>query len=157
WGYYLMANHFEETGWRDYSNSNATGFLGNFSWRGDRGSMDLQLAHAETKLNGNGAAPIEALDIRPESVFTAPDRTQNYYSRISLQGSWKLAADSTVSGTVFERQVNTRSYNGDASDFNVCEDDPAYLCDDDGAPVIDQTGARASSSFDAINNIGVRK
>ncbi len=158
WGYYLLANHFEETGWRDYSNSNATGFLGNFSGRSDKGSLDLQLAHAETKLNGNGASPIEALAIRPESVFTAPDRTQNYYSRISLQGSWKFDAGSTLSATLFERQVNTRSYNGDASDFALCDDDAAYLCDgDDGSPLIDQSGGRVASTFDAINNIGVRK
>jgi len=158
WGYYLLANHFEETGWRDYSNSNATGFLGNFSGRSDKGSLDLQLAHAETKLNGNGASPIEALAIRPESVFTAPDRTQNYYSRISLQGSWRFDADSTLSLTLFERQVNTRSYNGDASDFAACADDAAYLCDgDDGSPLIDQSGGRVASTFDAINNIGVRK
>jgi outer membrane receptor protein involved in Fe transport len=158
WGYYLLANHFEETGWRDYSNSNATGFLGNFSGRSDNGSLDLQLAHAETKLNGNGASPIEALAIRPESVFTAPDRTQNYYSRISLQGSWRFDAGSTLSATLFERQVNTRSYNGDASDFALCTDNAAYLCDgDDGSPLIDQAGGRVASTFDAINNIGVRK
>lgn len=158
WGYYLLANHFEEAGWRDYSNSNATGFLGNFSWRNDdRASLDLQIAHAETKLNGNGASPIEALLLRPEAVFTAPDRTQNYYSRVSLQGSWKLDDDSTVSGTVFDRRVNTRSYNGDASTFVECEDDGAFLCNEDGSPLYDQTGARATSAYDAINNIGVRK
>jgi outer membrane receptor protein involved in Fe transport len=156
WGYYLMANHFEEAGWRDYSNSNATGFLGTFSWRGSDASADLHLAHSETKLNGNGASPIGALAIRPESVFTAPDRTQNYYSLVSLQGSRKLGTDSTLSATLFKRQVDTRSYNGDASDFSVCQDDSAFLCNDT-EPLFDQTGGRASSSFDAINNIGVRK
>lgn len=157
WGYYLLANHFEESGWRDYSNSNATGFLSTFSWRSDNASADLHLAHAETKLNGNGASPIGALAIRPESVFTAPDRTQNFYSLISTQGSWRLGAEATLSATLFKRQVNTRSYNGDARDFAVCDDDAGFLCDGDGAPVVDQDGARAPSSFDAINNIGVRK
>ena len=156
WGYYLLANHFEEAGWRDYSNSNATGLQSTFSWRGEDASADLHLAHAETKLNGNGASPIDALAIRPQSVFTAPDRTQNYYSLVSLQGSRKLGADSTVSATVFKRQVNTRSYNGDARAFDLCDDDDAFLCDD-GAPVFDQFGNRATSAFDAINNIGVRK
>jgi iron complex outermembrane recepter protein len=157
-GYYLLANHFEESGWRDYSNSNATGFLGNFSWRGgDAASADLQLAHAETKLNGNGASPIGAVAIRPESVFTAPDRTQNFYSRISLQGSRKLGADARISATVFKRQVNTRSYNGDASDFSICAEAPDALCGADDAPLIDQNGDPIPASFDAINNIGVRK
>lgn len=157
WGYYLVANHFEESGWRDYSNSNATGYLGNFSWRGANATADLHLAHSETKLNGNGASPVEGLAIRPESVFTAPDRTQNFYSLVSLHGSWQPNAESTVSATAFKRQVNTRSYNGDARAFPFCEDDPAFLCEDDGEPIYDQSGARGSSAFDAINNIGVRK
>jgi len=156
WGYYLLANHFEETGWRDYSNSNATGFLGTLSWRADNASVDLHLAHSETKLNGNGASPIEAVAIRPESVFTAPDRTQNYYSLINLQGSYRFSADSTLSAAMFKRQVNTRSYNGDASDFNLCDDGDGFLCEGD-APVIDQFGNRVPSTFDAINNIGVRR
>lgn len=157
WGYYLLANHFEETGWRDYSNSNATNFLSALSWRGDSGSIDVHLAHGETKLNGNGAAPIGALAIRPASVFTAPDRTQNYYSLISAQGSFKFSDESIASATVFARQVNTRSYNGDATDFEQCDDNEDFLCNDDGSPVLDQNGNAVASSYNAINNIGVRK
>ncbi len=159
WGYYLMANHFEETGWRDYSNSSTRRiFLGTLSWRrGGNATLDLHLAHAETKLNGNGASPIEALAIRPQSVFTAPDRTENFYSLISAQGSYKFSDASSLSATVFKRQVNTRSYNGDATDFNACDDDGDTLCNDDGSPVIDQNGNRVASSYNAINNIGIRR
>ena len=156
WGYYLVANHFEEAGWRDYSNSNATGFAGTFSWRGNGASADLHLAHAETKLNGNGATPVGAVAIRPESVFTAPDRTQNYYSLVNLQGSRDIGSAGTLSATLFKRQVDTRSYNGDAIDFEPCADDPAFFCDG-GDPVFNQGGAPVSTAFDAINNIGVRK
>ena len=157
WGYYLLANHFEEAGWRDYSNSNATAFLGTLSFRDDRASADLHLAHSETKLNGNGASPIEAIEIRPESVFTAPDRTQNYYSLVSAEGTFNFNSDSALSATMFERQVNTRSYNGDATDFKDCEEQEGYLCNEDGEVVRDQFGEPVSGHFDAINNIGVRK
>jgi len=157
WGYYLLANHFEEAGWRDYSNSNATSFLGTLSFRDERASADLHLAHSETKLNGNGASPIGAIEIRPESVFTAPDRTQNFYSLISAEGTFNFNSESALSATIFERQVNTRSYNGDATDFEECEDDEGYLCDDHGEVVRDQFGEPVSEDFNAINNIGVRK
>src|SRR5450432_2347335 len=79
WGYYILANHFQERGWRDLSGSNATRFLGTLSWRRGTASFDLHLSHAETRLGGNGAAPIQALALRPQSVFTAPDVSQNYY------------------------------------------------------------------------------
>lgn len=157
WGYYLLADHFEERGWRDYSNSNANNFLGTGSFRGDKLSLDLHLAHAETKLNGNGASPIGAVAIRAQSVFTAPDRTQNYYDLINTQGSYKFNDASIVSGTLFARQVNTRSYNGDATDFVECGDDGDFLCDGEGSPVVDQNGDRLPTSYNAINNIGVRK
>jgi iron complex outermembrane receptor protein len=157
WGYYALFDHFEERGWRDYSNSNANNFLGTGSFRNDNATLDLHLAHAETKLNGNGASPLESVAIRPEAVFTAPDRTQNFYDLINLDGSYKFNDQSIVSATVFARQVNTRSYNGDATDFSACDDDADFLCEDDGSAVIDQNGNRLSTAFNAINNIGVRK
>ena len=157
WGYYVLANHFEEDGWRDLSNSNASTFLGTLSWRGSDASLDLHLSHAETKLVGNGAQSIEVLAIAPRSVFTAPDRTQNFYSGITAQGTCKLSDGVALSATLFARQVNTRSYNGDATDFNACDGNQDQLCDDDGSPVLDQNGNPVSSTFDAINNIGVRK
>jgi outer membrane receptor protein involved in Fe transport len=157
WGWYGVADHFEERGWRDYSNSNANNFLANGSYRGDRATLDLHLAHAETKLNGNGASPLGEIAIRPQAVFTAPDRTQNYYDLINLQGTYKFSDDALLSATLFGRQVNTRSYNGDATDFEECDDNADFLCDASGAPVLDQNGNRISTVYDAINNIGVRK
>ncbi len=157
WGYYLLANHFEDGGWRDFSGSHLSDFLSTLSWRGDRAEFDLHLSHAETSLTGNGAQSVALLGIAPDSVFSAPDRTQNFYSSISTQGSLKVDEATTLSATVFARQVNTRSYNGDATDFDACDDDATQLCNDDGSRVIDQNGQPVSSSYDAINNIGVRK
>ncbi len=156
WGWYGVADHFEERGWRDYSRSNANNFLANGSYRSDQATLDLHLAHAETQLNGNGASPLGELAIRPQAVFTAPDRTENYYDLINLQGTYKLTAESILSATSFGRQVNTRSYNGDATDFDACDDDGDFLCDDNG-PIVDQNGDRLAAKYDAINNIGVRK
>ncbi len=157
WGWYGVADHFEERGWRDYSASNANNVLANGSYRSDDATLDLHLAHAESKLNGNGASPLGEIAERPQAVFTAPDRTENYYDLINLQGTYKFTPDSILSATLFGRQVNTRSYNGDASDFNACDDNGDFLCDDDGAPVLDQNGNRVSFEYNAINNIGVRK
>ncbi len=157
WGYYILANHFEEDGWRDLSNSNATTFMGALSWRGDNASFDLHLSHAETKLVGNGAQSIQALQLAPKSVFTAPDRTQNFYSGVTGEGSYKFNNETSISATLFGRQVDSRSYNGDGSDFEACDDDGTVLCTDEGSPVLDQNGNTVSSDYNAINNIGVRK
>ena len=156
WGYYVLANHFEERGWRDLSNSNAGTWLGTLSWRGDRGSVDLHLSHAQTKLTGNGPQAIQVLAAAPRSVFTAPDRTQNFYSGVTAQASYRLSDEVALSATLFARQVNTRTLNGDATDFGRCPGQD-FLCDADGASVFDQDGNPVPASDDAINNTGVRK
>jgi iron complex outermembrane receptor protein len=157
WGYYVLANHFEETGWRDLSDTNATSFLSTLSWRADNATLDLHLSHTESKLTGNGASAIQELQARPQSVFTAPDLTQNFFSGVTGQGTYKFNDDTILSATLFGRQVNTRSYNGDDTNFDACDDNPDLLCNDDGSPVLDQHGNQLSSDYNAINNIGVRK
>jgi iron complex outermembrane receptor protein len=157
WGYYALANHFEEDGWRDLSNSNASSFLSTLSRRSEAADFDLHLAHAETKLTGNGAQAAEVLAVAPNSVLTAPDRTQNLYSAVSAQGTYKFSAQTLLTATSFVRQVNTRSYNGDVTSFLECENDEADLCDSSGALVRDQTGAPVPSRYNAVDNIGLRK
>lgn len=158
WGWYLMGNRFDEDGWRDYSPSNARNFYGTLSWRGDAASFDLHLGHAKTNLTGNGSVPIEQLAERWKSIFTAPDNTQNDMDLISGEGHIDISDATKLAFTVFHRKVNTRSYNGDGSEFEECVDDESILCDEDhdDAPVIDQDGNTVSSDFDAINNIGHR-
>ena len=157
WGWYLMGNRFDEDGWRDQSPSRATNVYGTLSWRSDAASFDLHLGHGDTNLTGNGAAPIQELAQRYESIFTAPDNTQNTLDLASLQGSYNFNEATKLSFTVFHRKVNSRSYNGDTSDFEECEDDDEILCDDDGEPILDQNGNPIAEGYNAINNISHRK
>ena len=157
WGYYLLVNHFEEQGWRDYSPSRTSDVFGTLSWRGARAEADLHVSHAESTLTGNGAQSLVLLERAPHSVFSAPDRTQNFHSGVSAQGRFKLDDATSLDATVFARQVNTRSYNGDATGFSACADDPFVLCHDDGSRVVDGGGHPLAATYDAIDNIGVRK
>ena len=156
WGWYLIGNYFDEDGWRDNSPSRATNFYGTLSWRGDAASLDLHLGHGDTDLTGNGAAPVEELAQRYESIFTAPDNTQNKMDLASLQGSFDFNEATKLSFTAFHREVKSRSYNGDTSGFEACDDDDEILCDDEGEPILDQNGNTISEDFDAINNISHR-
>ena len=157
WGWYLMADRFREDGWRDASPSEATTGYGTLSWRGDAASLDLHLGHAETDLTGNGPAPAGLLAERWQAVFTAPDETANTLDVASLEGDVALGGSARLAFSAFHRRVGTRSYNGDASEFDDCEGDEAILCDEDGEPVLDQAGEALPAVFDAINNIGQRR
>lgn len=158
WGWYLMGNRFDEDGWRDLSPSNAKNFYGTLSWRGEGAALDLHLAHADTDMTGNGASPAELLAQHWNDVFTAPDETANKMDLISLQGKFDFTETTRLSVNLFHREVKTRSYNGDGSDFEECDDDDDILCEDDSDEVVlDQNGDPISSEYDAINNISHRR
>ena len=157
-GYYVYADRLDEDGWRDLSPSRAEHYYGDFGWRGERASLDLSLAHADTDLTGNGAAPVELLAQDRAAVFTAPDETANRLDQASVRGSFDFDDELRLDALLYRRDVRTRSYNGDGSDAEECEDDDGILCEDDGnEPLLDQSGEPVSSAYDAINNIGTRR
>ena len=122
WAYYVNGSHFAEDGWRDLSDSAATNFYGSVAWRdGDRSSMELVAQQGDSDLIGNGALPVGLLDIDRSAVFTAPDITANDMSMLSFEGSHQLANGLRLSGTGYWRENNTRSFNGDASEFELCQ------------------------------------
>lgn len=157
-GYYVLGDRIYEHGWRDLSPSHAHHALGVFSFRGDQLDLDLHLAHAETDLTGNGASPVELLRDDRKAIFTAPDETANRLSQASLTGTWRVSDDTSITSTAFTRHVRTRSYNGDTSDYEACQDDASVLCADGGnGAVRDSQGNTVSSAYDAIGNLGTRR
>ena len=156
WGYYVLANRFKERGWRDLSPSDARSILGTLSWRDGPGSIDLHLSHTETDLIGNGPQSVQALASSRSSVFTAPDQTRNNFTGFTVQAVYRAIEWGSLSATLFAREVNTRSYNGDVTDFEPCVADPAVRCDA-GDRVLDQRGAAIPVNFDAVNNRGLRR
>ena len=131
WGYYANLSYFEEDGWRDFSNSDNLIFYGNVSWRnGVRSELDLVFQDGESDLRGNGASPVGLLDIDQSAVFTSPDITRNDLTMFSLSGSHYFNDNIQFSGTVYNRENETYSFNGDVSEFELCEfsgDNPALL------------------------------
>lgn len=152
--YYLLADHFHEQGWRDLSPSHAAHQFGTFSWQGSKASLDLNLIHARTDLTGNGSVPIQQYLIRPQAIFTAPDRTVNELRQISLHGSYAIDEETSLSALAFVRHLRTLSVNGDLSDYTRCAGDSAILCDAAEVSVLDQNGRSVASVFDAVNHRG---
>jgi iron complex outermembrane recepter protein len=179
WGYYANVDYFEEDGWRDFSDSDALRFYTALSWRANGSTLDLSVAHADTKLRGNGASPVELLNDSRSAVFTHPDITENKLTQLLLEGARNVTETFRVAGNVFYRDLDTRTFNGDGSIFEECEfDDDEFLVedfddengdgecneddDDDIEVVLDANGEPIEAEIDdielnAINNIGRRK
>ena len=130
-GYFIAASYEADDGWRDLSETDASNVFANLGWRPrETATLDLTVNYADSKLIGNGAAP-EVLFGLPgenrESIFTAPDITENSMHMLNLSGKTELAAGLTLSGNAFYRDNRTSSFNGDGSEFEECTqfDNPA--------------------------------
>ena len=119
-GYYANVSHFEENGWRDLSESDAVNGYISVSWRDeDRSSLNMGIQSGTSDLIGNGALPAGLLDSR-SSVFTAPDITENDLLSFMLDGSHRLSENLLLTGNLNWRKNQTHSFNGDASEFELC-------------------------------------
>ena len=144
-GYFLDLRNFGEQGWRDFSSSEAKQVLGTLSWQNDRGSLDLTIAANDNKLLGNGATPIQLLQQDRTAIFTHPDQTITRLFFSELEGSYALTDTIQLTGNVYFRQNKIKTFNGDNSDYEACNDGSGLLCDGDGAVVVDINGNNVSA------------
>ncbi len=119
--YYANLEHFQEDGWRDFSESEATNFYSSIGWRSDSTQLNLNYQYGDSELIGNGASPIELLRLDREAFFTGPDITKNDMQMISFDFAQEVSASINFGGNFFYRKNKTDSFNGDGSDFAVCE------------------------------------
>ena len=119
--YHIGAHGFDEDGWRDLSASSAGNAFGSVGWRGARSEMHLRAHRATSDLLGNGAVPVELLALDRKAIFTAPDRTENTMTMLSLDASRELSDGIQVAANLFHRSGGADAFNGDASEFAECE------------------------------------
>lgn len=143
WAYYVNLNHYEEDGWRDYSPSEVQQVFTSLAYKSDKMHIDMNLFMADNELLGNGASPIELLDIEGrEAVYTHPDQTNNELTHVNITGDFALTDTLSLTANMFYRDTQTQSINGDDSDFGACQfaDGRVTLCefeddDDDDDPL----------------------
>ena len=119
--YYANINYFAEDGWRDLSDSDSLNFYGSAGWRDATSDLNLNYQYGNSSLRGNGPIPIELLNDDRDSIFTAPDITDNELHMVSADGTHDFNNTLKLSGTAFYRRTESDSFNGDASEFVVCE------------------------------------
>jgi iron complex outermembrane recepter protein len=152
--HFLALSHEEENGWRDFSPSDRSGIFSSSIWTRDRGSTDVRMNLARSHLTGNGAAPIQLLDLERRQVFTHPDLTRNRAASISSTSTLETRLGS-VEGNVHWRRTRTIGANGDDTPYEPCDDDPTLLCLDGSGIVRDPAGAvirRIDHPLDAVMN-----
>jgi outer membrane receptor protein involved in Fe transport len=136
---YVAGSIAHDDGWRDFSPSDLRQLYAQLGLDGAWGQIDLRLMAASSDLTGNGPAPVELLAARRQSIFTYPDETHDRYGRALLSGDLVLGAHLRLKPSLYLQRFRQRSLNGDLSDAEPCDGDPASLCLDD-APLTDPRG-----------------
>jgi len=157
--YFVTVDYLEEDGWRDFSPTDASQLFGKLSWQSGQSSLDVSLTYADTDLIGNGAAPIELLNLSREAVFTRPDQTQNDLILLNMLGSHHVSDRLNFTGNLYLRDSEIGSVNGDDSDFIDCRDMPGFVCAElnNGEDlVLDQHG-NAIPSADGIGSAALNR
>jgi outer membrane cobalamin receptor len=157
--YFVAANGLTEDGWRDHSPSRLGQFFGNVEWRSGAHALGVSVASGLARLIGNGAVPVELLDIDRRAIFTHPDRTSTRAAIVSLRGS-RATSRGSVDGVFYVRPARVNTFNGDDTRYDECADDAfgGLLCDDEGegdlvfTPDGSTIGADDDVPFDGTNN-----
>lgn len=117
--WYVNANRFQERGWRDDSPSDVRQLFGKLGWQSGATSLQLTLAHADNRLNGNGLQEQSLLATSRISVYTKPDITQNRSTLLSLAATHAVNDKLLFSGNAYYRDINTSTYNGDINEDSL--------------------------------------
>ncbi|MEX2375597.1 MAG: TonB-dependent receptor [Dehalococcoidia bacterium] len=120
-GYYVNVSYFEEDGWRDLSDSDALNVFGSASYREGPTSLDLSFQYGDTDLTGNGASPVGLIEVDRDGIFTAPDITENEMVMFTFNGGHDFTDQISANLNGFYRDNETDSFNGDGSEFALCE------------------------------------
>jgi iron complex outermembrane receptor protein len=162
-GYFATGAITKEDGWRDFSPSRVEQFFSNLSYRNESSSLDLGITLVDSDLNGNGASPVELVEMDRKAAFTHPDNTQNELRMFTLNGSHWINDAVMLSANSYYRSSDRTSFNGDGSELTVIGNEVGE--EDDGAPgtldevFIDNAAAFgfANGDFVALNNSSVTK
>ncbi|WP_085314567.1 TonB-dependent receptor [Derxia lacustris] len=121
WHWFLTGTKFRDDGWRTDSPSDVGQLFTKLGWADERTDISVTAAHADTDLNGNGLQDVRLLARDYASVYTKPDNTRNQQNLLSLALRHALRDDLTLSGNVYYRDIDTRTYNGDINEAALGE------------------------------------
>lgn len=117
--WFVAGNLFRDSGWRTNSPSDVRQFFGKLGWQDARTDLDLTLAYADNRLNGNGLQERRLLARDYSSIYTQPDITQNRSLFVNLTGKHSLSDALMISGNVYYRKINTATHNGDLNEASL--------------------------------------
>jgi iron complex outermembrane recepter protein len=139
-GIYGAARILSQDGWRLFAHDSIRQYYMDLSYHEGPVALDLSYARADNKLFGQGAAPVQSLDVNSTDVFTGPQNNFNTLNFVTLNAAVSLTDTLSAQAVLYSRNFRQTVANGDDSDYTACTEISA-LCQDDGlTPITDAKG-----------------
>jgi iron complex outermembrane recepter protein len=140
-GFYGAARILDQDGWRLFAHDSIRQYYVDLSYHDGAATLDLSYARADNQLFGQGAAPIQSLELNPTDVFTGPQNNLNTLNFVTLNAAFALTDTVATQAVLYVRNFRQTVANGDNSDYTGCIQVSA-LCQGDGlTPLTDAAGA----------------
>lgn len=144
--------YYEEDGWRDRSPSTVRQAFGKVGWENAATRIELAYTQVDNQLIGNGLAAESILSEDRDSVYTYPDETQPELNFANLMIRHDLGDGLMLSGNLYRRKVEVRTFNGDAE----FDDDEGEYEAENRRTVTHQTSIGATVQLTYTGNLGGR-
>jgi outer membrane receptor protein involved in Fe transport len=145
---YVAVEAAHEDGWRDFTPSTVRRIYGDFGYRTNRSELHVGVTAADNAFGAAGSTPIQLLQQNYASVFTTPQTDNHQMAMVSLREKYAVTDTSTLSGTAYYRRFDQHHVDGNGTDAQPCDANPALLCFGDGVtPANGANGRQLANPF----------
>jgi outer membrane receptor protein involved in Fe transport len=145
---YVAVEAAHEDGWRDFTPSAVRRIYGDLGYRTDGSEFHLAVTAADNEFGAAGSTPYQLLQKNYSLVFTTPQTDNHQMAMVSLHGKVKASGAWTVTGSLYYRRFDQHHVDGNGTDAQPCDADPALLCFGDGfTPANGVNGKQLANPF----------
>jgi iron complex outermembrane receptor protein len=142
-GVYAAGRVLNQDGWRLFARDSVRQFYLDLGARAGAATIDLSYLRADTRLFGQGAAPVQELKVSPKLVFTGPQGSTNRLDFLTINASYGASDTFSWQSVLYARNFDQSLVNGNTTRFTTCTAalDAGLLCQADGlTPLVNAAG-----------------
>ena len=137
-----------DNGFRNFSESAIRRFYGDVGYRTDSSEFHLNVGVANNNFGAAATVPVQLLQNYWGATYTTPQTTNNQVAYVNLTGKVEATPTWTIDGSVRVRAFRQKTVDGNPTETERCDADPALLCfNSDTVPANGLNGVQLANPF----------
>jgi iron complex outermembrane recepter protein len=125
---YLGVGGTHDDGFRYRSPTTERQGFGDIAYQSGPIELHLTATAALNDIAAVGPTPVQMLAADPKAVFTFPQSIRNEMEMTQLRATWHASETLTFSASTYYRHFLQHLTDGNTTDVDYCDNDPAQLC-----------------------------